>query len=70
LPVLIGQIVIDVICDEVNDRPIGQRGRLIQNEATIRDSGAQRSHAATVGRSMTIGKGSGSLAECIDLPEP
>ena len=53
---LVGQIVTFVVRDEVDDCPIGERRRLIQNEAT------KRAHAATVRRSEMPGKDQAGLS--------
>jgi len=47
---LFGKVVSSVVCDEVDDRPIGSRRGLIEDEAAVFEASTERAHAATVGR--------------------
>ena len=53
---LVRKVVTFVVGDEIDDRPIGERGRLVQDEATLFDAGSERGHLPTVRRSARAGK--------------
>jgi len=54
--VLVRKVVTFVVGDEIDDRPIGQRRRLVQDESPLLDAGSQRAHAPTVRRLEMAGK--------------
>ncbi len=45
---LVGEVIAFVISDQVDNRPIGQASRLIENEPPLLDTRAEGIHATTV----------------------
>ena len=60
---LVAEVVTFVISDQVDNRPIGQGGRLIENEPPVLDTGSERAHAATLRLSRVPDKPSRGAAK-------
>jgi hypothetical protein len=67
---VVGQVVVFVVGDEVDDGPLGQSRRLVQDEATLMDASSQRAHAATARLRRRPAKYSGHVPQVVDLLEP
>ena len=54
---VVGEVVAFVVGDEFDHGTLGQRGRLIENEASVLDPGSKRAHATTVRLPLKVSKG-------------
>jgi hypothetical protein len=55
-PLIVREVVTFVVGHEIDDRAIGERRRLVQDEATLLDTRSKRTHGATLRGSETLGK--------------
>jgi hypothetical protein len=67
---LVGEVIAFVISDQVDNRPIGQGSRLIENEPPLLDTRAEGTHAITVRLSRLPDKPSRGAAKSIDVFKP
>jgi hypothetical protein len=67
---LVGEVIAFVISDQVDNRPIGQSSRLIENEPPILDTRAEGIHATTVRLSRLPDKPTHGAPKPIDLYKP
>ena len=66
----VGEVITLVVHNKVDNRPLGQRCRLVQNQAPLLDMGSERAHVDTVRVSERPGKRSRNSTEPVDLAEP
>lgn len=67
---LVGEVITFVVSNQVDDCPLGQGCRLVENEPPLLDTGSERAHVATVRVSERPSKGSRCATEPVDLAEP
>jgi hypothetical protein len=60
---LIGEVITVVVGYEVNNRALGQGGRLVKDEPALLDMGSERAHVVTVRVSERSGKHSRGSTE-------
>lgn len=48
-PLLVGEVITFVICNQIDNRPLGQGCRLVENELPLLDTCSERAHIATLG---------------------
>ncbi len=56
LALIVREVVTLVVRNEVDNRPLGQSGRLVENEPPVLDTRLERAHVATVRVSAVAGK--------------
>ena len=68
---VVGEVVTFVVRNEVDNRPLGQRGRLVQNEPPLFDARSERAHVLLYGfrapGKRSHGKRSPRLGEAVTL---
>ena len=67
---IVRQIVTFVVGDEVDNGPLGQGGRFVENQPSFFDAGAERAHALTLRISEVLGKHSRRASEAFDSLKP
>ena len=67
---LVGEVIALIVCNQVDNRPVRQGCRFVENEPAFLDMGSERSHAANVRLSGQPGKHSRCPAKGVDLAEP
>lgn len=67
---VVSEVVTLVVRHEVDNRPLGQSGRLVENKPPLFDTGSERAHVATVRVSSMPGKRSRHATEPLDLLKP
>ncbi len=70
LALIVREVVTLVVRNEVDNRPLGQSGRLVENEPPVLDTRLERAHVATVRVSAVAGKRVMPATEPFDLPNP
>lgn len=66
----VSEVVTLVVCDEVDNRTLGQRCRLVQDEPPLLDTRSERAHVATVRLSKLPGKRSRRATKPVDFLKP
>ncbi len=56
LSLIVREVVTLVVRNEVDNRPLGQSGRLVENEPPVLDTRLERAHVATLRVSAVAGK--------------
>lgn len=56
--VVLGEVVAFVVCDQIDNRAVGQGCRLVKDESPILDTSSEWVHTTTVRLSKTLGKAS------------
>ena len=64
------KVITFVVCHEVDNGPLGQRCRLVQDEPAVLDTSTEGAHAVTVRVSEPAGKSSGCATKPVDFPKP
>jgi len=67
---VVGEVITFVISHQVDNRPFGQSCRLVEDQASLLDTGSERAHVDTVRVSERPGKRSRNSTEPVDLAEP
>ncbi len=67
---VVGEVVTLIVRHQVDDRPVGQVCRFIEDEASLLDVRSERAHVLTVRVSSLPGKRSGCATENVHLLEP
>ena len=67
---VIRKIVTFVVGNQIDDRPLWQCCRLVQDEPPLFDARSERAHVSTVGFSSVPGKRSRHQTEPLDLVKP
>ena len=67
---LVGEVIALIVSNHVDNRPVRQGCRFVENEAAFLNMGSERTHAATVRLSEQPSKHSRCPAKPVDLAEP
>lgn len=67
---VVREVVTFVVGDQVDNRPLGQGGRLVENKPPVFDTCSERTHGATVRLSTVPRKRSGRSTKPVDLLKP
>ena len=67
---VIGEIITLIVRDKVDNGPLGQSRRLVENKPPLFDTGSERAHVATVRVSSMPGKRSRYTMKSLDLLKP
>src|SRR6267143_1118432 len=67
---LVGEVITFVVNNQIDNHPLRQGCRLVQNEPAVLDPRSKRAHGATLRVSRALGKRSRGAPKSVDLAEP